>query len=70
MIVGDNLSYSEVYGSLQKAESVLARPINPNLVSVGDWARKVKDKRSFATRISNLPKLFVIGNEDELGALG
>jgi predicted nucleotidyltransferase len=70
MIVGDNLSYSEVYASLQKAESVLARPVNPNLVGVDDWARKVKDKRSFATRISNQPKLFVIGNEDELGALG
>lgn len=70
MIVGDNLSYSEVYASLQKAEDILARPINPNLVSVGDWSRKIKDKRSFATRISNQPRLFVIGNDHDLAAPG
>ena len=70
MIVGDNLSYSEVYSSLQKAESVLGRPVNPNLISVGEWARKLKNKSSFIARILSQPKLFVIGNEDELRTLG
>jgi predicted nucleotidyltransferase len=69
MIIGEGLAYSEVYSSLQKAESVLARPVNPNLVTISDWVRKVKDKSSFVTKIFNQPKLFVFGNEDELRAL-
>jgi|SRR4051812_11628945 predicted nucleotidyltransferase len=70
MVVGDDLSYSEVYSSLQKAENVLARQINPDLMSVGEWVRLVKNKSSFITRISNQPRLFVIGNEDELRVPG
>jgi len=70
MIVGDNLSYSDVYSSLQKAESVLARQVNPDLISVGDWVRLVKNKSSFITRISSQPRLFVVGNEDELRVSG
>jgi predicted nucleotidyltransferase len=69
MIIGEGLSYSEVYSALQKAESVLARPVNPNLMSISDWVRKVKDKSSFITKILNQPKLFVFGNDDELRAL-
>ncbi|MEA3161906.1 MAG: hypothetical protein QOD95_3454 [Gammaproteobacteria bacterium] len=66
MIVADGLAYSEVFSALQKAEKDLARPINPNLMAVGDWVRKAKDKSSFVSRIFSQPKLFVFGNEDEL----
>jgi predicted nucleotidyltransferase len=70
MIIGEGLAYSEVFSALQKAEKRLARPINPNLMAVGDWVRKAKNKSSFVSRIFNQPKLFVFGNEDELRALG
>jgi predicted nucleotidyltransferase len=69
MIIGEGLAYSEVFSALQKAEKDLARPINPNLMAVGEWVRKAKGKSAFVTRIFNQPKLFVFGNEDELRAL-
>lgn len=70
MIIADGLAYSEVFSALQKAEKDLARPINPNLMAVGDWVRKIKNKTSFVARIFNQPKLFLFGNEDGLRALG
>jgi predicted nucleotidyltransferase len=70
MIIGERLAYSEVFAALQQAEKQLGRPVNPNLMAVGDWAKKVKAKSSFVTKILNQPKLFVFGNEDELRSLG
>jgi predicted nucleotidyltransferase len=70
MIIGEGLAYSEVFSALQQAEKHLGRPVNPNLMAVGDWAKKVKAKSSFVTKILNQPKLFVFGNEDELRSLG
>jgi predicted nucleotidyltransferase len=70
MIIADGLAYAEVFSALQKAEKHLARPVNPNLMAVGDWVRKAKNKSSFVSRIFNQPKLFLFGNKDEHKALG
>lgn len=70
MIIGDGLAYSEIYSALQKAENILARPINPNLLTVKDWAKKVQDKNPFVTRILGQPKLFIFGTEHELEGIG
>lgn len=67
MIVGDELSYSPVFAALQKAEKILLRPVNPNLMTAGEWKRKRAEKGSFVRKIAGQPKLFVIGSEDELG---
>lgn len=69
MIIGEGLAYSEVFSALQKAEKRLARPVNPNLMGVRDWVKKVKAKSTFITKILSQPKLFVFGTEDELRAL-
>ena len=69
MIIG-GLVYSEVFAALQQAEKHLSRPVNPNLMTTNDWGRKVKASSSFVTEILDQPKLFVFGNEDELGSLG
>ena len=69
MIIGKGLAYSEVFSALQKAEKHLARPVSPNLMTANEWARKVRAKSSFVTKILNQPKLFVFGNEDELRSL-
>ena len=70
MIIGEGLAYGEVYAALQKAEGLLSRPVNPNLMTTDDWIRKARDKSPFVTKILNQPKLFVFGNEDELRSLG
>ncbi len=66
MVVGDDLTYSDIYAGLQKAEAALGRPINPSFISKADWRRKVVQKNSFAFKINSLPKIFVLGSESDL----
>src|SRR5712675_167787 len=40
MVIGDELSYSELYAALQDAESELCRKVSPMFLSVKDWRRK------------------------------
>jgi predicted nucleotidyltransferase len=70
MIIGDGLTYSDLFSALQSSEKILARPISPNLMTVGDWKRRIDDKSSFITKLMNQPKLFIFGTEDELRTLG
>ena len=70
MIVGNELSYSPVYAALQKAEKTLLRSVNPNLITPGEWKRKHAEKGSFVRKISEQPKLFVLGSQHELEGIG
>lgn len=66
LIVSDELSYSEVYEALLRAEQVLSRPINPTVVAGAEWKQKASAGDSFVKRISAQKKLFIIGSEDAL----
>jgi predicted nucleotidyltransferase len=66
MIISDRLGYQEVFEALQPAEGVLARPVNPNVMSLAEWRAKRAKKDSFAARIAAQPRLFVIGSDDDL----
>jgi len=66
MVIGDNLTYTDFFAALQKAETSLRRPINPILLSVEDWRRKVERKDSVTAKISTEPKLFIFGSETDL----
>jgi predicted nucleotidyltransferase len=66
MVIGDELSYSDLYSALQDAEDVLCRKVSPMFLSLKDWRRKVSDKGSFVSKVSGLPKIFVFGSEEDL----
>jgi predicted nucleotidyltransferase len=66
MIIGDNLSYSEIYSALESAERALLRPINPTLVTPAEWKTKLAKKNPFIRTINQRPKMFVLGSGDEL----
>lgn len=66
MVISDTLSYPDLFDALQSAETGLSRPINPNVMTNAEWARKLAQPDSFVTRIAAQPKLFVIGSDDEL----
>ncbi len=70
MIIGTDLSYGALYSALQKVEKSLGRSINPNVMAPGEWKKRLEEKRSFADRIAQQPKLFVFGDEDELQRVG
>ena len=62
MILTDDVTYGEIFKSLQDAETVLHRPISPNVMTLRDWRRKRDEQNSFVTRIISQPHLFVMGN--------
>jgi predicted nucleotidyltransferase len=66
MIIGYNISYSEIYNAVHKVEKTLRRQINPNIMSATEWQQKLSDKNSFIMSLALLPKLFIIGTEDDL----
>jgi predicted nucleotidyltransferase len=66
LVVSDHLSYQEVYPALETAEAALARRIDPTVLTRAEWKRKAARDDSFAARILDQPKLFVIGSADAL----
>jgi len=66
MVISDRLGYQDLFEALQSAEAVLARPVNPNVMSLAEWRAKRAEKDSFAARIAAQPRLFVVGSDDDL----
>ena len=67
LIVSDSLTYPEAYEALQDAEQVVARTINPTVMTPDEWRKKRSGSDSFAKRIASQSKLFLIGNEHAIG---
>jgi len=68
MIVGD-IKFSEAVLALSSAEERLRRQVNPNVYSKPQLRAKLKEKGGFVVRIMAEPKLFLIGNDNDLGQL-
>jgi len=66
MLIGNELSYSELYTALQNVEYVLRRKVNPIFLSPEDWRRKAFQKGSFVSKVSVLPKIFIFGSERDI----
>lgn len=66
MIIG-TVNFEDVIRMLHPCEEELRREINPHVYSPTEFKRKTREKNSFMTRILTSPKMFVIGNDDELG---
>ncbi|MGA2293043.1 nucleotidyltransferase domain-containing protein [Bradyrhizobium sp.] len=63
MVIGDDLTYAELFAGLQKAETILQRSINPTFLSFDDWCNKLSTKDSVIAKIAAQPKLFIFGSE-------
>jgi predicted nucleotidyltransferase len=66
MVIGDELNYSELYAALQNVEDALGRKVSPVFLSLKDWRRKAAEKGSFVSKVNLLPRIFVLGSEQEL----
>jgi predicted nucleotidyltransferase len=66
MVIGDDLTYAELFGGLQKSETILQRSINPTFLSFDDWHRKLATKDSVIAKIAAQPKLLIFGSETDL----
>jgi predicted nucleotidyltransferase len=66
MVIGDDLTYTDLYEGLQKAESTLGRRVNPTVLSPEDWRRKASHKDSIIAKMIAQPKIFIFGSETDL----
>jgi predicted nucleotidyltransferase/predicted transcriptional regulator with HTH domain len=66
MVIGDDLTYSELFSALEQVESTLGRKINPTFLSPKEWQSKAKDKSSIVSKITPTPRIFVLGSEKDL----
>ncbi len=63
MLVGDGLSYSEVFETLTGVEATIGRKVSPTLYTPEDFAKKIQSDNHFVTRVLNQPKIILIGDE-------
>ncbi len=67
LVVGDALAYSELMGVLHSAREALGRPVNPFIYSKEELAEKIQRDNVFITRIIEQPKIWIKGEESDLG---
>lgn len=68
MVVGDKLSYADVYAALETTGGRLGRPVNPTVYSRKELARRLKSGNAFVKRVLEQPKIWIIGSESDLAA--
>ena len=69
LLVGEDANYGDLLTRLAPAERTLRRKINPNLYTLSDYRRRLREGQPFLLQVLQQPKLFVIGDESVLPAL-
>jgi predicted nucleotidyltransferase len=62
-------TFGEAIKALHPAQETLQREINPVIYSTAEFKRRIADRDAFVSNILVNPRLFVIGNEHDLGKL-
>ncbi len=66
LLIGENTTYGELLSRLPVAERILRRKINPNLYSLPDFQRRLRDKQGFILDVLDQRKIFVLGDDTDL----
>lgn len=69
MVVGARLSMDDVVSALAEAQKDLGREINPSVYRTGEFCRKLTQGQHFLSSVVTGPKIFLIGDENELARL-
>jgi DNA-binding transcriptional ArsR family regulator len=67
--IGD-VDFGAVVDALYPVQKQIGREINPKVFAVSEWIAKVQAKSAFTTDVLGKPKIFLIGNANELAGLG
>ena len=68
LVVGD-IVFTDVVMNLQTAQKLLGREISPTVYPPDEFKAKVRAKHHFLTSVLKGPKIYLIGDENELGRL-
>ncbi len=66
LVIG-NLGFSEAVKALYSAQETLGREINPKIYSEREWRQLRDASNAFVKEVMDKPKLFILGNADDLG---
>lgn len=70
LIVIGSLSLRQLSKLLSGVATRVGREINPHIFTKEEFTRRKKANEHFISSVLATPRLFVIGNEDELAAMG
>jgi predicted nucleotidyltransferase len=65
LIIGE-LSFTDAVKNLYPAQEILRREINPKVYMKSEWKNLVKTNDAFAQELLSTPKLFIIGEENDI----
>jgi len=69
MVIGE-VDLDALDRAIDSIEEEIGRTVNYTLFRVEEWQKRVAQGHSFLTDVLTHDKIFVIGDEDELSALG
>lgn len=67
MVVSDSLSYADLFAVLEDATNRLGRTVNPTVYSRQELNKRIRADNAFIKRVLAQPKLWVIGEERDVG---
>lgn len=68
MIIG-KLKFSDAVLALSPAEEILRREVNPHVYPIRELKKKLADKEPYLLRVMQGPKIYLMGDEHDLGKL-
>ena len=68
MVIGD-VSFAEASEALGEAQKAIGREVNPSVYARADFRSKLQAKHHFLRSVLNAEKIFLVGDERELGRL-
>ena len=68
LVISDRLAYGELFTLLEPVSAVIGRQVNPTLYPSSEFEARRTDGNSFMTRILEQPKIWILGDENELSA--
>ncbi len=69
MVVGD-AGFGQIVAQIQEAQLKLDREVNPRVYKADEFREKIKSDNGFLKRVMGSKKIFLIGDENEFGAMG
>lgn len=66
MVISDELTYADLFEAVEAASARIARPVNPKIYTTADLARRLDERNAFVSRILEQPRIWLVGNEDDL----
>lgn len=66
MVISDELSYRELFTTLETPSVILGRPVNPTILSRDEFHQRIARQESFLIRVIAQPKIWIVGEDSDL----